>query len=207
MKVIYCAGEQGRVVLDILRSKEDTADVVFADDDASLHEEQVANKKVIGDLETLGRSDTDPVQCIVAFGDTQGIRLKIAEKIAKEDYEFFNAIHSSATISDRSTLATGLMINGQSYIGPDVEVHSHVLIDSCVNISHGSVLKKGVTITPHVTIAGDVTVHSDAYLGPNATIIEDVSIGKEAVVGAGSTVMDDVPSKTTVVGSPAVPVE
>lgn len=35
VRVIYCAGEQGRVVLDILLSTGEANDVVFADDDSA----------------------------------------------------------------------------------------------------------------------------------------------------------------------------
>lgn len=207
MRVIYCAGEQGKVVLDILRSKGDISDVVFADDNNSLHGEIISDKKVIGDLETLGGLNSDALECIVAFGDAQSTRLKIAEKIADESWGFFNAIHNSTTISETASLDVGLIINAHSYIGPGVEIQSHVLIDSCVNVSHDSILERGVTITPSVTLSGGVTLHSDAYIGPNATILEDVTVGEKAVVGAGSVVMDDVPAETTVVGSPAKPVE
>lgn len=206
MRVIYCAGEQGRVVLDILRSVNDIDGIVFADDDADLHGESVASQPVIGGLNDLTAHE-EKVSCIIAFGDQPGVRLKIADKLAAADYEFFSAVHSSATVSDSASLGRGIMINAESYLGPSVEVGDHVLIDSCVNISHDVRLGRGTTVTPGATVAGGVVLDTDSYIGPGATVVEDVTVGESAVVGAGAVVTDDVPPDTTVVGVPASPLD
>jgi sugar O-acyltransferase (sialic acid O-acetyltransferase NeuD family) len=206
MKAIYCAGEQGRVVLDVLQSTVGDETVIFLDDDPSLHGEVIHDTKVIGELDKVPDEAANAVQCVVAFGNKKEVRLQIAEDIEREGYQFFNAIHPSVVISEQAILGNGLMINGQSYIGPDVVIEDHVLIDSCVSVSHGTTLENGATITPGTTLAGGVTVRTDGYIGPGATIAEDLSIGQGAVVGAGSTVIDDVPSETVVVGSPANPI-
>jgi FlaA1/EpsC-like NDP-sugar epimerase len=53
MRVIYCAGEQGRVVLDILRSTGEHEDIVFGDDDPDLHGESVAGRSAVGGIDEL----------------------------------------------------------------------------------------------------------------------------------------------------------
>jgi UDP-N-acetylbacillosamine N-acetyltransferase len=207
MKAIYCAGEQGRVVVDILRAVGDTEDIVFVDDDPSRHTEQIAGYDVIGGLNEFTVAYPDDTQCVVAFGDRPGVRLKLANRLSKRGYGFFNAIHPSTQISEAAVLGDGLMINAQSYIGPDVIVRDQVLIDSCVTISHESTLKDGSTVTPNVTLAGGVVVEEDAYVGPSATVVEDLTVGRGSVVGAGAVVTEDVPPDTTVVGVPASPLE
>lgn len=206
MDVIYCAGEQGKVVLDILRSRGEADGVVFADDDSNLHGDSVAGHPVVGGLDDVMAHDQS-VTCIVAFGDQSGVRLDIADRLVAAGCEFFSAIHASATISDTASLGRGLVLNAESYLGPGVEVGEHVLVDSCVNISHDSSLKRGATVTPGATVAGGVVLNTDSYVGPGATIIEDVTVGEGAVIGAGAVVTDDVPSDTTVVGVPASPLD
>jgi len=206
MKIIYCAGEQGQVVLDILRSTDEDDGVVFADDDTALHGESVDSRQVVGGLDNLTARE-ESVACVIAFGDQPGVRLDIAARLDDIDCTFFNAIHAGATVSETATLGKGVMINAESYLGPGVEVENHVLVDSCVNISHDVWLRRGATVTPGATVAGGVTLGTDSYLGPGATVVEDLSIGEEAAIGAGAVVTEDVPSDTTVVGVPASPLE
>jgi sugar O-acyltransferase (sialic acid O-acetyltransferase NeuD family) len=207
MKVIYCAGEQGRVVVDILQAAGSTENLIFIDDDSARHGEQVAGVDVVGGLEELERVSTEDIRCTVAFGDRPGVRLRLADRLADRGYAFFSTIHPSTQISEAAALGEGIIINAQSYIGPNVRIGDHVLIDSCNNISHDVTVEDGCTITPNATLAGGVVVEQDAYIGPSATVIEDTTIGSGAIVGAGTVVTEDVPPETTVVGVPASPVE
>lgn len=205
MRVIYCAGEQGRVVRDILRTASIREEVVFADDDAALHGTTVDETTVIGGFKKV--TELDSAQCLVAFGDQQSVRLQIAGKLASAGIGFFNAVHATATVSSTGSIGDGVTINGQSYVGPGAELDDHVLVDSGVSISHDSTIAWGATVTPGATLAGGVKLGKDVYVGPGATILEDITIGESAVIGAGSVVTEDVSSGTTVVGSPAEPIE
>ena len=52
-----------------------------------------------------------------------------------------------------------------------------------------------------------MTIGNDVWIGANAVIMPGVTIGDDVIVGAGAVVTHDVPSHTTVIGSPAHPIE
>jgi sugar O-acyltransferase (sialic acid O-acetyltransferase NeuD family) len=179
--------------------------IVFLDDDESLHGKSIRGFPILGGYKMAYTITDEEVQCIVALGDYPDVRLELADRLSDANCDFFNAVHSSSTISQTATLGRGITINGLSYLGPGTTLNNHVLIDSCVNVSHDCVLETGATVTPNATLAGGVKIEQNAYVGPNATISEDLIVGEGATVGAGAVVIEDVPPETTVVGVPASP--
>lgn len=206
MKIIYCAGEQGRVVLDSLR-RGGVADVAFVDDDPTLWDDQVDGVPVVGGQEALFECDPNETEVLIAYGQVNGSRLAIAEPILKAGYDLFSVIDTDATVSETASLSEGVTVNAQAYVGPGATLGSLVLVDSGAIVSHDCQLANGVTVAPNATLAGGVTVGRDAYIGSGATVLDHITVGKKAVVGAGAVVTEPVQAGATVVGSPAKPVE
>lgn len=205
MKVIYCAGEQGRVVLDILKRTDEDEHVVFLDDDPSYPGWTVDGIEVAGTGEALTEMDPEHDRCIVAFGDEQGTRIALAERVREAGIELFSAVDTDTTLAETADVGEGVIVNARTYVGPGAHLDDLVLVDSAVSVSHDVHLARGATVGPGVTLAGGVTVGEDAYVGAGATVLDDRTIGERAVIGAGAVVVNDVPSETTVVGVPAGP--
>jgi len=205
MNVIYCAGEQGRGALDALRRRGEHERIAFVDDDPTRVNDVVGGVEVIGTGAVLDELDASEDSCFVAFGDEQGTRLELAERVHDAGLDLFSIVDPDATVAERATIGDGVLISAQSFVGPDAALGECVLVDSAVSVSHDVVLRRGATIGPNATIAGGVEVGTDARIGAGATVLDDRSIGDGAVVGAGAVVVDDVPDGTTVVGVPARP--
>lgn len=202
MKVIYCAGEEGRVVLDILQ-RSSVEDIVFVDDDRSLVKETVNGVEIIGTGEALDTLDHNRHECVVAYADQAGARLDLVDRVHDAGLDLFTVIDPDATVAESARIGPGSIVTGQSYVGPGAVLEEAVLLDSAVSISHDVQLAAGVTVCPNATIAGGTEVGQRSYIGAGATIVDHVSIGEATVVGAGAVVVDDVPDGAKVAGVPA----
>jgi sugar O-acyltransferase (sialic acid O-acetyltransferase NeuD family) len=201
--IIYCAGDQGRVVVDILDREEDkNNNIVFIDDTLKAGTE-VNGVKIVGSHEALEEFDPNIDSCIVAFGGRQTSRLDLVRRIEEYGFDFYKVVDPDTTLSSTASISEGSIVNARTYVGPDVVIESHALVDSCVNVSHDTHIQEGATITPGVTLAGGVTVGKGSYIGAGATVVDEVSIEEGATVGAGSVVINDVQTNATVTGIPA----
>lgn len=202
-RILYCAGEQARVVLDTLRRLGDVEEVLVLDDDPDRHGDQIHGNEVAGGQEVLESLDPDGHRVLVAYGAEPGVRLQIASDIRDLGFRFFSAVDPDASVSPTATIGVGTTVNAQAYVGPDVSIGDHVIVDSSVNLSHDVQVKVGATIAPNATIAGGTTVGRNTFIGTGATVRDHVEIGDEAIVGMGAVVTDDVEAGATVIGVPA----
>jgi sugar O-acyltransferase (sialic acid O-acetyltransferase NeuD family) len=202
VKLIYCAGELGRTILDSTERTTGGDDVAFVDDDESLHGTNVGGAPVLGGLSEVSKDGT----LIIGYGGNTETRAELAENAESAGWDFFSLIDSDTTVSESVSLGDGVYVNAQCYLGPGAELGDHSVVDSCANVSHDVVISEGAVVTPGATLAGNVTIGKKAYIGPNATVLKQRTVGENAVIGAGAVVTDDVASGETVVGVPARPI-
>jgi UDP-3-O-[3-hydroxymyristoyl] glucosamine N-acyltransferase len=94
-------------------------------------------------------------------------------------------------------------------------VHTHAYLNACswgygTHINYGVTATRAeigqhVTVSPGVTICGDVTIGDRTLIGAGATICDRVTIGNDVTVGAGAVVLPEtvIPDGQTWIGVPA----
>lgn len=123
----------------------------------------------------------DP-RTIIAINDPQ-LRAKVADALGITDEQW---VHPTA------------------YIGPGCVIRSGTHINYMASMTRTTI---GIhtTISPGVTICGDVKIGDRVLIGAGAVICDRVTIGSDVTIGAGCIVLPEsvIPNGTTWVGNPA----
>jgi len=202
--VIYGAGGQARVLLELMDRAGICPIAGLVDDDLTLQGTKIGGVPVLGPIERL--SSLVRVhrihRAVIALG-RNALRRKFAEHARSAGLRLPVLIHPSAMVSPTAHLGDGTVVMAGAVVGAHARVGEMAIINTRAGVDHDCVLGDCVHVAPGATLCGNVTVGDEAFIGAGATVIPDIIIGNGAVVGAGTTVIRDVSSNTTVVGCPA----
>lgn len=199
--IIYGAGEQGRMVLDILQQT-DVEVIGFIDDTIEMHGKIVNGVPVLGISEMSSTIVVEDMGYIIALGDNNA-RAQKYQELEKVKKKLINAIHPAATISKNTMIGSGVVIGSNSVVNTDSVIGNNVIVNTGAIIEHDNIIEDNTHIAPGVCLAGGVRVKTAATVGIGAVVLDDLTIGQNATIGAGAVVTKDVPDNAVVVGVPA----
>lgn len=192
IKYLYGASGHGKVVADILKSKDIIIDGILDDNPKT---EFISNIPVLKVLETTISLDNE---IIISIGDNR-IRKKIASNLKTS---FFTALHKSAIISESVRIEEGSVVMAGVVINSSVKIGQHCIINSGAVIEHDCKIRDYCHISPNASLAGNVNIGEGTHVGIGACVIQDIKIGKWVTIGAGSVIINDIPDFAVVVGNP-----
>jgi UDP-perosamine 4-acetyltransferase len=198
--VLFGAGPQGRVALDILRTCS-RAVRAFVDDGLAGRRE-VAGIPVWTQAEFDGRARPADTEAFVAVGNNDA-RRALAGRLRRAGFRLANVVHPSAQVLPSARLGTGVLVCPLALAGAGAVVEDDVVLNSRCSVDHDCHLGPGAYLAPGVTTAGGVRVGERAFVGLGALLGPGVQVGAQAVVGAGSAVLRSVPPLAFVAGVPA----
>jgi sugar O-acyltransferase (sialic acid O-acetyltransferase NeuD family) len=191
-KYLFGASGHAKVVLDVLSSN--NIKVLAVVDDSP----KTANISNISVVNTKDFKNPEGSQFIVAVGDNI-IRKKI---VNKNNFYYFSAVHSDATISEFASIEEGTIVMPQVVVNSDAKIGKHCILNSRSVVEHDCVLEDYVHISPNASLAGNVFVGEGTQIGIGASVIQGIKIGKWVTVGAGAVIINDIPDYAVVVGNP-----
>ena len=145
---------------------------------------------------------SESVHLLNAIGNP--LRKKIIEDLAANGYHFINLIHPHGYVSKSATIGIGNCIAPGSIINSNVKIANHCIINTNCSISHDCQIEDYVTLSPGVTLAGNVKIGKSVFIGVGASVIPNLSIGEGAYIAAGACVTKDISPYTLVGGVPAI---
>lgn len=197
--LIYGAGGQGKVTIEILKEQYPEVSIFVVDDNSEI------NNCLDYSVSLPDKNFFSNKICILCIGDN-AIRKKIFNRYSNL-VQFSNYIsHYTSYISPSAQLGMGTVILPKGVIHSNANIGNHCIINTGSIIEHDATIGDFVHMAPGSVIGGDVKVGNGTLIGLNATVLPGLTIGKNAIVGAGTIVTKDVPDKATVIGCPAKPI-
>ena len=130
-------------------------------------------------------------------------RVRFVEQVVAYGMQFATVVHTTARVSQKSTLGAGTMISAGVQVAACTQLGQHVFVNRGALIGHHTTIGDYVTIQPGANVAGACHIGQCAYIGMSAVVLDRIRIGAHAVVGAGAVVTKDVPDHSEVLGVPA----
>lgn len=190
---IIGASGHGKVVADIAR-KNGYKEIVFLDDDESIHE--CGGYPVIGKSSEAGTIDAD---VIIGIGNA-GVRKQIQESIPDE--KLATLIHSDAVVAEDVVIGKGTVVMAGAVINPGVRIGKGCIINTCSSVDHDCDVGDYVHIAVGSHLCGTVSVGDGTWIGAGATVSNNVSICSDCMIGAGAVVIKNIVEYGTYVGVP-----
>jgi sugar O-acyltransferase (sialic acid O-acetyltransferase NeuD family) len=202
--VVYGAGGQARVLLELMDRAGICPIAGIVDDNPELQNGKVDGINVLGPIDRLAALIRVHRihRAVIAIGNNAD-RKRLADHARSLGLRLPVLIHPQAYVSPTAKLGDGTVVMAGAIVSAHVTMGELGIINTRASIDHDCYIGDCVHIAPGVTLAGGVTVGNGALLGVGACVIPNLCIGDNALVGAGSVVIRDVPSSTIVVGNPA----
>ena len=203
--VVVGAGDQGRVVLEILRAiGERPIGFVEPTGNASSTGREVDGMGVIGELESGGNWLVAGTRFVAALGDNAA-RREAFDRCVARGLVPFAAVHPTATLLAGASVEPGAVVCAGAVVGLAAWIGPNAIVNTAASVDHDNRIGPHATVAPGAHLAGRVTVGEGAFVGIGAAVREGRSIGEWALVAGGAMVVEDVPAGARVAGVPARP--
>ena len=194
--VILIGGSgHARVIIDCIRAAGDR--VVGILDDGLALGDRVLDVPVLG--KTADYQQYTDHRFLIAIGNN-AVRRRIAESM---EVRWYTAVHSSALISDYSTLGSGTVVMPRAVINACASVGEHCIINTGAIIEHDNKLGNYVHISPGAALGGTVKVGDGTHIGIGAAVRNNIEICDNCTIGAGAAVVKHITEPGIYAGVPA----
>jgi sugar O-acyltransferase (sialic acid O-acetyltransferase NeuD family) len=200
--LIIGAGGHAKVVIDVALSMPIKWSEISFLDDLYPNVTQHLSYNIIGKTANLSEFKNQFSHVFVALGESISRMYWINEAL-KDGFIVPNLIHSSSYVSKFAMLQGGVLVCPMAVVNSSAEIGLGCIINTGSIVEHDCKLKPGVHVAPNATLAGNVAIGDNAWIGMGANILPNLSIGNNAVVGAGAVVCHSVDHSKVVMGIPA----
>ncbi|MCQ2581731.1 MAG: acetyltransferase [Alphaproteobacteria bacterium] len=173
----------------------------FLDSRADILDEYDDYPSIVSDVENYVIQPDDVFIC--CLGEPY-VRKKYIDIIKNKGGSFVSLIHPSAFLGKNTTIGIGTIIQPRVVITSDVQIGNYCVIGINSTISHDSVIKNFVTVSPGCDVAGWCHLYDFTFMGIHSCLIPHVVLGQtEGVFVAAGAVVTKSFSAGRIMGVPA----
>ena len=200
---VYGAGGHGKVVADILISKNESEFAGYVDDRKELSDAKVIRFPVLGGGQWLRQEVLNsPIAVALGVGECRSRQL-LAERCSRWEIEILTRLHPGGTVSQTAQLGRGTVVMAGAIIKPDARVGVGVIVNSGAVVEHDVEIGDYAHVAPRAVMGGASHLGAFSHLGLGAVVLQCVHIGSHTMVGAGAVVVENLPDQIVAIGAPA----
>lgn len=199
--VIYGAGGQSRVVIDIAYSQGYRIEYIV-DEMNIINSNYYYDIKVLKSIKNI--KNIKEFSYALAIGDNY-VRNKIYNMISNKygNLDYPAIYHPSSFVSKFAKIGSGTIVMPLSVIGSFTTVKKFCILNTKCSIDHDCVMENFSSLGPAATIGGNVTIGKCTAVCIGAIVKNSVKISSNSVLGANSYLNKNLPSNVIAYGSPA----
>lgn len=144
-------------------------------------------------LEQHFAPDEHEVFVATTYTQLNRLRARLSAQAKARGYKLASYVSSRAFVWRNVTLGEHCFVFEDNTVQPFVSIGDNVVLWSGNHIGHHSVVKSHCFIASHVVVSGFCTVGEYSFLGVNATLANNVNVGRDNWVGPNVVLMKDTP--------------
>ena len=169
--------------------------VAFAVEQSFLKRESLHSLPVVP-FETLAKqfapADHD-VYVAVVYTQLNRLRARLAAQARAQGFRLASFVSPRAQVWRNATLGEHCFVFEHNTVQPFVRIGGNVVLWSGNHIGHHSVIEDHCFVSSQVVVSGFCRVGAYSFLGVNSTLANNVTLGRDNWLGPGTTVMKDTP--------------
>tara|TARA_Y100001970_G_C14142455_1_gene807940 strand:+ start:505 stop:1137 length:633 start_codon:yes stop_codon:yes gene_type:complete len=161
------------------------------------------NIKCFGEIEQTSIKVIKDYHFITAIGDNN-LRRKVVKKLEKKfkKINWFSFCAKNTVLSEKVKLGKGSVILPNCFIGVNVKIKNHCIINSSCSIDHDNILEDFSSCGPGVITGGNVCFKESSFVGLGSTVKNNVTVAKDSFIGGHSFVNKNTKNKKLYFGVP-----
>lgn len=167
--------------------------VAFAVEQAYLKRDSLMGRPVVAfeNLTSLYPPAEHDIHVAITYTQLNRLRARLLATAKAMGYRPASYVSPQAFVWKTATLGEHCFIFENNVIQPSVRIGDNVVLWSGNHIGHHSVIEENVFVASHAVVSGCCRVGAGSFLGVNATLANNVTLGRDNWIGPGCVITQD----------------